>query len=191
MNDTQLFAFESDFVATLRCIPMAVRFKLDRCGIKLSLRQWSRFTRDDRQTLLIRPCDGHAEVEAYRAALADLVALRANEIAKPLAEPPCGQWEDRCQVAPVVVGYARGLGVPPPSRQEWAALRPLQRFVLVKLTRDNHDNVNFIPAMREFGLARPTAGPALPAPTNSFARSGMAGPASPSWVGLTGILALR
>jgi len=23
----------------------------------------------------------------------------------------------------------------------------------VKLTRDSHDNVNFIPAMREFGLA--------------------------------------
>ena len=45
MNDTQLFAFESDFVATLRCVPMAVRFKLDRCGIKLSLRQWSRFSR--------------------------------------------------------------------------------------------------------------------------------------------------
>ena len=155
MNDTQLFAFESDFVASLRCIPMAVRFKLDRCGIKLSLRQWSRFTRDDRQTLLTRSCGGRAEVEAYRVALTALVALRANEIAKPLAEPPCGQWDDGCEVAPVVAGYARGLGVRPPSRQEWAALSPLQRFVLIKLTRDNHDNVNFIPAMREFGLGRP------------------------------------
>lgn len=152
MNDAQLFAFESDFVATLRCVPMAVRFKLDRCGIKLSLRQWSRFTRDDRQALLTRPCGGEAETAAYRAVLVALVMLRANEIARPLAEPPCGRWEDRRQVAPVVAGHARILGVAPPSLGEWAALTTLQRFVLIKLTRDNHDNINFLPAMREFGL---------------------------------------
>ncbi len=39
MNDTGMFDFESDFVASLRCIPMCVRFKLDLCEIKLSLRQ--------------------------------------------------------------------------------------------------------------------------------------------------------
>ena len=32
------------------------------------------------------------------------------------------------------------------------ALSPLQRFTLVKLSRAKHDNVNFVPAMREFGL---------------------------------------
>jgi len=157
MNDTRLFAFESDFVSTLRCVPMAVRFKLDRCGIKLSLRQWSRFTREDRQGLLMQPCGGDDEVEAYRVALVALVALRANEIAKPLPEPPCGQWDNIRQVASVVAAYARGLGVRPPSQDEWAALTTLQRFVLIKLTRDNHDNVNFIPAMLEFGLVQPTA----------------------------------
>ena len=157
MNDTQLFAFESDFVSSLRCIPMAVRFKLDRCGIKLSLRQWSRFTRDDRQGLLMRPCGSEAETAAYRTVLADLVALRANEIAKPLAEAPCGQWTVIHQVAPVVAGYARRLGVRPPSQDEWATLTTLQRFVLIKLTRDNHDNINFVPALQEFGLAPPQA----------------------------------
>lgn len=157
MNDTQLFGFENDFVSTLRCIPMAVRFKLDRCGIKLSLRQWSRFTRDDRQALLLEPCGGGAEVAAYRAALTSLVALRAGEVAKPLAETPCGRWEDTRQVAAVVVAYAQGLGIRPPSLAEWAALSTLQRFVLIKLTRDNHDNVNFVPAMQEFGLAKDSA----------------------------------
>ena len=63
----------------------------------------------------------------------------------------------------MVAGYARRLGVQPPSREKWAALSPLQRFVSIKLTRDNHDNVNFIPAMREFGLGRPTVGSVLPA----------------------------
>ena len=153
MNDTQLFAFESDFVSTLRCVPMAVRFKLDRCGIKLSLRQWSQFTLDDRQALLVRRCDDAGEVEAYRAALTALVALRTGEAAKPLAETPCGQWDVADQVAPVVRRYARSLGVQPPSQKQWRALTVLQRFVLIKLTRDNHDNVNFVPALCEFGLA--------------------------------------
>ncbi|MBF9263330.1 conserved hypothetical protein [Paracidovorax cattleyae] len=42
------FAFESDFVATLLCVPMIVRFKLDLCGVKLSLKGWSRFDHDTR-----------------------------------------------------------------------------------------------------------------------------------------------
>lgn len=152
MNDTRMFAFEDDFVCTLRCVPMAVRFKLDACGIKLTLRQWSRFTREDRQDLLVAPCETADEIEAYRVALADLVTLRTGENAKPLAIPPCGQWEDPQRPAPVVVDYARSLGVRPPDRAQWAALSRLQRFVLIKLTRDNHDNVNFRPAMEEFGL---------------------------------------
>ncbi len=36
-----LFQFEADFVASLRCIPIQVRYKLDTCGIKLKLVQES------------------------------------------------------------------------------------------------------------------------------------------------------
>ena len=39
-------------------------------------------------------------------------------------------------------------------------LHQLERFVLVKLSRDHHDNLNFVPALREFGLLAET-GPAL------------------------------
>jgi hypothetical protein len=152
MNDTAMFAFESDFVASLRCVPMAVRFKLDDCAIKLTLRQWSRFTRADRQDLLVAPCETPAEIAGYRAALVALIALRTGDLAAPLATPPCGAWEDTRQVAPVVSAHARSLGLPAPSAGQWARLSRLQRFVLIKLTRDNHDNVNFAPAMAEFGL---------------------------------------
>jgi len=152
MHDAQLFAFEDDFVASLRCIPMAVRLKLDRCAIKLTLRQWSRFTREDRSALLTAPCRGEAEVAAYRAGLVALVALRAREAARPLADPPIALWEAVGEAPPVVSAYARAVGVSPPSAGQWARLSELQRFALIKLTRDSHDNVNFIPAMREFGL---------------------------------------
>lgn len=157
MSDTQLFAFESDFVDSLRCIPMAVRLKLDVCGIKLTLRQWSRFARNDREALLTMPCGSRAEAEAYRAEVVDLVASRAGETAKPLAEQAWRYWElpDRIPIA--VVDYALSLGLSPPKISQWAALTSLQRFALIKLTRDNHDNVNFVPAMQEFGLVRSLA----------------------------------
>ena len=152
MNDTQLFAFEDDFVASLRCVPMAVRLKLDRCAIKLSLRQWSRFTREDRQALLDAPCHTDAETAVYRARLVELIVLRAREDAKPLTDVPIALWEASDATPPVVATYARSVGVAPPDQGQWRSLTELQRFALVKLTRDSHDNVNFVPAMREFGL---------------------------------------
>lgn len=157
MNDAQLFAFESDFVSTLRCIPMAVRFKLDTCAIKLSLRQWSRFTLGDRQHLLTAPCESPAEIEAYRQGLVALIALRASEPARALIEVPCEQWKDAHNVPMSVVQQAHSVGLVPPSRAQWAHLTELQRFVLIKLTRDKHDNLNFAPAMSEFGIAEATA----------------------------------
>ena len=153
MSDPQLFAFEQDFVSTLRCVPMAVRLKLDVCGIKLSLRQWSRFTQADRRDLLAHPCERDAEIAAYRRALVALVALRAREVAKPLADPPCWQWEWPHGTPTVVADFARSRGLAPPSDRQWAGLSRLQRFALIKLTRDNHDHDNFAPAMAEFGLA--------------------------------------
>jgi hypothetical protein len=152
IDHARLFAFEEDFVASLRCIPMAVRLKLDRCGIKLSLRQWSRFTVEDRRELLGTPCALRAELEAYRDKLARLVALRTHEAIKPLPEPPAALWEVVGATPNVVLDYAHSLGVTPPSPRQWDELSELQRFALIKLTRDNHDNVNFLPAMREFGI---------------------------------------
>jgi hypothetical protein len=131
---------------------MAVRLKLDRCGVKLTLRQWSRFTREDRQALLEAPCHTDAEAAGYRARLVELVVLRAREEAKPLADPPVALWEAAGEAPAVVAEYALAQGVTPPSANAWSRLSELQRFALIKLTRDNHDNVNFLPAMREFGL---------------------------------------
>jgi hypothetical protein len=153
MNENQLFAFEHDFVASLRCIPMAVRLKLDRSGIKLSLRQWSRFTAEDRRELLATACGTAGEVSAYRNRLVELVAQRTQETAKPLPEPPAALRELAGDAPATVTAYARAVDVPPPTARAWRRLSELQRFALIKLTRDSHDNVNFVPAMREFGLA--------------------------------------
>lgn len=150
-----LFEFEQDFVDSLRCIPMAVRFKLDLCGVKVSLRQWSRLTLADRTEMLTAPCDTPDQVECYRLDLIDRIAKRAGEAARPIPIPRDPAWASVGRPPDALVVHALGLGLEPPTPSQWDALTELQRFALVKLSREGHDNVNFVPALREFGLLPP------------------------------------
>jgi hypothetical protein len=147
-----VFAFELDFGGTLRCIPMSVRLKLDRTGIKLSLKQWNKFPTEERRQLVEMPCDESPQIESYRQYL---IALIRNFTTTPVELVPLDNlplWSDPAVVPERICVWARNLAVASPSREQWALLSPLQRFALLKLTRPGHSNDNFIPAMREFWL---------------------------------------
>jgi hypothetical protein len=161
-DNSQIFEFERDFAGTLHCIPMIVRFKLDLCGVKLSLRQWSRFERQEREQLILRPCHAAREIPSYRAYLVMLISVRAGEQAVDLPIDANPEWEACANVPGSVKAKAASLGLPAPAQPSWAALTPLQRFTLLKLTREGHDNENFEPALREFGLLAPEMRPARP-----------------------------
>jgi hypothetical protein len=150
--EARVFDFESDFAASLRCIPMAVRFKLDLAGIKLSLRQWSRFGREERARLLVLPCEASSEVTLYHARLIRLIETLCDEPVKTLAAEAAPLWDHVDAVPPALQVYAAGQGVRAPTRRQWAGLTLLQRFALIKLTREKHENANFVPALREFGV---------------------------------------
>jgi hypothetical protein len=47
----RFFNFESDFVESLRCVPMCVRLKLDLAGVKLKLNEWSKMDPAERAYL--------------------------------------------------------------------------------------------------------------------------------------------
>jgi hypothetical protein len=150
--DPTLFEFEKDFAGSLRCIPMAVRFKLDHVGIKLTLQQWSRFGNDERMDLVERACDTRESVASYRDHLVSLIQARTQQAAKRIDVDPRPAWSDATRVPPDVIRQSESCAVLPPSLAQWAALTDLQRFTLLKLAREGHDNVSFVPAMREFGL---------------------------------------
>ena len=152
MAAATMFDFEQDFAGAFQCIPMAVRYKLDLCGVKLSLPQWKRFTEDDRRDLLARPCETAPEIAQFRDALATLITARAGETAKFLPIESSPAWADRDAVPEQIIAYARRLDIDPPTLAQWRSLSVLQRFALLKLSRESHDNVNFIPAMKEFKL---------------------------------------
>ncbi len=147
-----VFEFEKDFAGAFQCIPMAVRYKLDLSGVKLSLSQWKRFTEDDRRELLALQCESPTETAQFREQLAALITTRAGEAPKFLAVESAPAWGDRDAVPHQVIAYANSLEIDPPSLAQWQSLSVLQRFTLLKLSRESHDNVNFIPALREFKL---------------------------------------
>jgi hypothetical protein len=150
---TTIFDFETDFAGSLRCIPMSVRFKLDHCGVKLSLKQWSQFAREDRAHLLAMSCDTAEHDQSYRQHLTALIEARTGDKAKHIAVESNPEWGDVTRVPEQLSAYMTALGMRPLSLPQWAGLAPLRRFVLLKLSRAAHDNDNFLPALREFGLS--------------------------------------
>ncbi|NJN21059.1 MAG: nitrate reductase maturation protein NarM [Leptolyngbya sp. RL_3_1] len=156
MDDPQFFQFETDFVAGLRCIPMQVRFKLDTCGVKLKLSHWNQFSQSERQALVTLPCDTAPTIEAYRSHVQAQVSHYTGQPAALLPIDPSPPWQGK-QLPDTVQAQAQTLQIAL-SDQQWQQLTPLQRFVLLKLSRPGHENQNFLPALQEFALvASPSA----------------------------------
>jgi hypothetical protein len=147
----EFFQFEADFVDSLRCIPMQVRFKLDTCGIKLKLSDWNHFSIAEREALVEHPCTTDTEIQAYREFLQQLVQQRYGAPAADLPVESHPAWMDATTIPPSLQEKAQESGVTV-TPQQWAALKPLQRFVLIKLSRPSHENENFLPALQEFHL---------------------------------------
>ena len=152
-----IFGFESDFAGALYCIPMSVRMKLDHVGVKVSLKQWNKLARPERDELLTRACESETARRAYRDYLIAAIEARTGAPAQELPIEQHPAWADERQVPAQVSEYFAAHAVAALSPAQWAALTPLQRFVLIKLTRPGHSNDNLLPALREFGLLREPA----------------------------------
>lgn len=138
-----LFAFETAFNDGLRCVPMAVRLKLDQAGVKMDLRAWVKFTDDERRELLDLPAG-----PGFRNRARALATERLGEVPKDLPVPEKFPWEQDEPPADLAAKAAQESV----SLAGWTALSHLQRFALAKLSRPSHENHNFLPACREFGL---------------------------------------
>ena len=146
-----IFRFEADFAETLGCIPMAVRMKLDTCGIKLKLAEWSKLTAGERNELLTASCTTPEETIRYRGRLQSLVLARTQSLPADLPVETAPAWQDTAQVPSDLAEKAAALSVAVTLAQ-WRQLGELERFALVKLSRPSHESKNFPHALREFGL---------------------------------------
>ncbi|MEO1619928.1 MAG: nitrate reductase associated protein [Cyanobacteria bacterium J06632_3] len=148
---TPFFEFEQDFVGSLRCIPMVVRHRLDTCGVKLKLDHWNRFSQSERQSLVSWPCETAAEVQQYRDQLQALIVEKTGALAKTLEVSTSPPWQSLDELPADVADKFEQQQVAI-SLAQWQRLTELQRFALVKLSRPSHENRNFLPAVKEFGL---------------------------------------
>jgi hypothetical protein len=124
---------------------------LDTCGVKLKLAEWNRFTQAECQQLVELPCDRDAEISTYRDYVSQLIFAHTGHEASLLAIDPHPAWSNDREIPESVMTKAAEEGFTI-DRSHWANLTTIQRFALIKLTRSQHENNNFLPALKEFGL---------------------------------------
>ncbi|MFN7899815.1 MAG: nitrate reductase associated protein [Synechococcaceae cyanobacterium] len=145
-----IFRFEADFATDLRCIPMAVRRKLDLVGVKLGLPHWLRFSAAERQRLLAWPDDA-AGLGQLGDWLRQRTAAMPEGQAKALEPARQEPWQ-RADLCPeILLEACRELGLRL-APNGWSRLGELERFALVKLSRPGHEHRNLPHALAEFGL---------------------------------------
>ena len=150
--DTVFFDFEEDFAEdNVRCIPMIVRFKLDACGIKLKLGEWSKFTVPERTMLSVMKCAEKKEIVQYANCLRQLIMHRTGSAATDLPIEQRPAWANTSELPMMLLEKLQEFNWQL-SLLQWNCLSNLQRFVLLKLCRPGHENKNFPKAMKEFGL---------------------------------------
>jgi hypothetical protein len=146
------FRFEEDFVEdNVRCIPMIARFKLDTCGVKLKLAEWSRMSVEERSNLAENPCHTNDEVAAYKTYVRQLVRTHVNREATLFIAYKYPLWENVSEVPSQLLKKCKELNISV-SLQQWKELNYLQRFALIKLSVDGHENKNLPKALKEFKL---------------------------------------
>lgn len=148
----EYFDFEDDFVEkNIRCIPMIVRFKMDMAGIKLKLAEWSKFGVDERTELAKKPVSDEEDAKRYHSYLTGLVRKYTGKEATALTIDVQPAWANKneipVQVTDKLVEFGWTVSV-----DRWKGLTNLQRFALVKLSREGHESKNFPKAVKEFEL---------------------------------------
>jgi hypothetical protein len=150
----EYFDFEQDFMEdNIRCIPMIVRFKLDACGIKLKLKEWSNMVLEERAQLANLPIDTIEDLNVYKTYVQELIYKHTGENATLLPTTYNLDYWSSMDFLPVVLEEKLRESKASISLTQWRNLNVLQRFTLLKLTRPGHENKNFPKAMKEFGLA--------------------------------------
>jgi len=120
-------------------------------GVKLKLAEWNRLTQAECSQLVELPGDRDSEIIAYREYVSQLICQHTGHEASLLSIDPQPPWSNEREIPESVTTKATEERINIDLSQ-WANLTTIQRFALIKLTRSQHENNNFLPAIKEFGL---------------------------------------
>jgi hypothetical protein len=139
------FEFEGDIHASLECVPLAVRRKLDLAGLKISLSGWQILPRADRLTLCHLPVDCQEEIGVYREVMLSCCE-RAGVPLTALDDPSATEriWNGPSVPSPLLERI-QSLGVLLPDAV-WSGLGEEIRYALLKLANPKR-KVEKLPAL--------------------------------------------
>jgi hypothetical protein len=142
------FKFEDEVHQSLACVPMAVRRKLDRVGVKVSLEQWQSLAQHERLAICHLPTASDEECGALRTFLEESVRARSGAATKTLSEEVKRSAEPPAAPPQRLVDNAQSAGITL-SQTLWEKLDPDERYALIKLGGGAEQSHNFVTALHE------------------------------------------
>jgi hypothetical protein len=151
------FQFEAEVYASLNCVPMQTRRKLDAVGLKIGLAQWQQLARGERLMICHAPAALEDERQALRIFIEETTLARCGTRPKELPEEARRAARPPQSPPPQLVANARTHGVElTPSA--WNSLDDDERYALTKLGGDEKVSHNLKAALNEFlALHAPSA----------------------------------
>ena len=143
------FKFEDELHESLQCVPMAVRRKLDRVGLKVGLEQWKSLDHGERLAICHIPTESADEREALAAFIREAIARRFGVEPKQLSDAQRASAEPPATAPAQLVAHARELGFDV-TAAVWSRLDGEERFALIKMGDMATPSHNLGAALKEF-----------------------------------------
>ena len=151
------FKFEDEMHESLQCVPMAVRRKLDRVGLKIGLEQWKSLDRGERLAICHFPVDSAEECDGLAVFIREAMKRRFGVEPKSLTDAQRASAEPPASPSPRLVTHARSAGFDL-GAAVWSHLDGDERFALMKMGDAETPSHNLGAALKEFAV--PTIAPA-------------------------------
>jgi hypothetical protein len=143
------FKFEDDSCTSLDWVPMVVRRKLDRAGIKIGLKQWQVLGRGERLAVCHLPVELPDEREALRLFIAEAVRRAGGEEPRTLSEAQRALADPPHELPAQLAERSRAAGVKL-DQASWERLDADERYALMKLGTGREPSHNLAAALTEF-----------------------------------------
>lgn len=145
------FKFEDEMHESLQCVPMAVRRKLDRVGLKIGLEQWKSLDRGERLAICHLPVDFAEELDALGVFIREAMQRRFGVEPKQLTDAQRASAEPPASPPSRVVANARAQGFDL-NAKAWSQLDGDERFALMKMGDAETPSHNLGAALKEFSV---------------------------------------
>lgn len=142
------FKFEDEVHHNLACVPMAVRRKLDRVGVKVSLQQWQALAQHERLAICHLPTASDEECGVLRGFIEETVRARSGAATKALGDDVRRSAEPPAAPPARLIENAKAAGFTL-SQAVWERLDGDERYALIKLGGAAERSHNFTAALHE------------------------------------------